>query len=82
MQSPKKGKNPPLKKSRRDGNEDVTTSDYDGDSSPSTIILEHSLSGSVEQQDSSNECKYCTMHTLYASVSFEDKENFSKHSTN
>ncbi|KAJ8260314.1 hypothetical protein GJAV_G00179550 [Gymnothorax javanicus] len=61
VRSPKKAKGPPLKKPRQDGkiaDADVTTSDYDGDSSASTIILEPSpvrSSTPVQQQDGSNE---------------------------
>ncbi|KAJ8277586.1 hypothetical protein GJAV_G00077080 [Gymnothorax javanicus] len=61
VRSPKKAKRPPLKKPRQDGkiaDADVTTSDYDGDSSASTIILEPSpvrSSTPVQQQDGSNE---------------------------
>ncbi|CAL8255009.1 unnamed protein product [Gadus morhua 'NCC'] len=55
--SPKKG-TPTAKKQRRDVGE-ITTSDYDGDSSASTVILEQSpvrASTPVQHLDSSDEC--------------------------
>ncbi|XP_041848115.1 uncharacterized protein LOC121644314 [Melanotaenia boesemani] len=58
VRSPRKGRNPPSKKPRQDGGENVT-SDYDGDSSASTIILDHSPARSmgtpVQQQDGTDE---------------------------
>ena len=57
--SPKKG-TPTAKKQRRDVGE-ITTSDYDGDSSASTVILEQSpvrASTPVQHLDSSDECMY------------------------
>lgn len=65
VRSPRTAKVPPSKKPRQDGENDadVTTSDYDGDSSASTIILEKSpvrASTPVQHQDSSDEaCMYC-----------------------
>ncbi|KAJ8390047.1 hypothetical protein AAFF_G00410110 [Aldrovandia affinis] len=60
VRSPRKAKVPPSKKPRQDGDiyADVSTSDYDGDSSASTIILEKSpvrASTPVQHQDSSDE---------------------------
>ncbi|KAK1882852.1 putative 1-phosphatidylinositol 3-phosphate 5-kinase [Dissostichus eleginoides] len=48
VRSPRKSKVPPSKKPRRDQemDADITTSDYDGDSSASTIILERSPAAS------------------------------------
>ncbi|XP_073336348.1 uncharacterized protein [Pagrus major] len=42
VRSPKKAKGPPSKKPRQEVSSDVATTDYDGDSSTSTIILERS----------------------------------------
>ncbi|KAF7644113.1 hypothetical protein LDENG_00227740 [Lucifuga dentata] len=58
VKSPRKAKVPPSKKPRQDGeiDTDVVTSDYDGDSSASTIILERSPASSpVQHRDSSDE---------------------------
>ncbi|CAL8291699.1 unnamed protein product [Gadus morhua 'NCC'] len=57
VKSPKKA-NPPAKKQRRECGE-ISTSDYDGDSSASTVILHRSpvrASTPVQDLDSSDEC--------------------------
>ena len=59
VKSPKKGV-PPAKKQRREFDE-ISTSDYDGDSSASTVILQRSpvrASTPVQHLDSSDECMY------------------------
>lgn len=61
VRSPKKGA-PPAKKQRREVGE-RTTSDYDGDSSASTVIFERSPVGAstpVQHLESSDECMYQT----------------------
>ncbi|KAL2102087.1 hypothetical protein ACEWY4_003848 [Coilia grayii] len=74
VRSPRKAKVPPSKKPRQEVSSDVSTTDYDGDSGASTIILEQSpvrprgspenltprTSTPVETQESSDEeCMYC-----------------------
>ena len=61
VKSPKKA-NPPAKKQRQECGE-ISTSDYDGDSSASTVILHRSpvrASTPVQDLDSSDECMYST----------------------
>lgn len=59
VKSPKKGKKPPAKKPRKDGNESVAKSDSSGESSASTIILDkspvRSMGTPVHHQDGSDE---------------------------
>lgn len=79
VRSPRKATVPPSKKPQRDVevNPDVSTSDYDGDSSASTIILERPpvspvgipvsprASTPLQSQDSSDEtCMYCIKHNF------------------
>ncbi|CAK6981852.1 uncharacterized protein LOC128439069 [Scomber scombrus] len=42
VRSPRKAKGPPSKKPRQEVSSDISTTDYDGDSSASTVILERS----------------------------------------
>lgn len=59
VKSPKKAKGPPFKKPRLDKDPDVETSDHDGDSSGSTIILPPAGSSTPVNQASSDEaCMY------------------------
>lgn len=65
VRSPKKG-TPPAKKQRHDVGE-ITTSDYDGDSSASTVILERSpvrASTPMQHLDSSDEGMFIKLNTL------------------
>ncbi|XP_039898949.1 uncharacterized protein LOC120740565 [Simochromis diagramma] len=59
VKSPRKGKKPPAKKPRKDGNESVAKSDSSGESSASTIILDkspvRSMGTPVHHQDGSDE---------------------------
>ena len=82
VRSPRKAKVPPSKKPRQDVevSSDVSTTDYDGDSSASTIILERSpmspmgipvldpsprASTPLQSQDSSDEtCMYCVKYNF------------------
>ncbi|XP_035806358.1 uncharacterized protein LOC111571818 [Amphiprion ocellaris] len=61
VKSPRKAKGPPSKKPRQDGDADAATTDYDGDSSGSTIILSPARASTpVEQQGSSDEASPST----------------------
>ncbi|CAI5677934.1 unnamed protein product [Oreochromis niloticus] len=59
VKSPRKGKKPPAKKPRKDGNESIAKSDSSGESSASTIILDQSpvrsMGTPVHHQDGSDE---------------------------
>ena len=79
VRSPRKAKCPPSKKPRQEVSSDVSTTDYDGDSSASTIILEQlpvspmgipvdlspRTSTPAQNRDSSDEeCMYCVKYNL------------------